>query len=121
MIIAGSRTGFTFSDVSEAMRNSGLDVEVTEVVSGTARGVDRLGEEWANKNNIPIKRFPADWEGEGRAAGHIRNRRMGDYADALLVLIYNDSRGSTGMMNYAKQKGLKVYVVTKHEGWADET
>lgn len=111
LIIAGSREGFEISDVFAAMEESGFKDRVTEVVSGTARGVDRLGEAWANANYIPIKKFPADWEKHGRAAGPIRNQEMGDYADALLVLICNESRGSEGMLSYATKKGLEVFVV----------
>lgn len=113
LIIAGSREGINEADVFTAMQESGFDKRVSEVVSGTARGVDRVGEEWARENGIPVKRFPADWEKNGRAAGHIRNRQMGDYADALLVLIYNNSRGSEGMLSYAKKMGLEIYVVRK--------
>ena len=111
LIIAGSREGFEIADVFVAMEESGFKERVTEVVSGTARGVDRLGEAWANANYIPIKKFPADWEKNGRASGHIRNQEMGDYADALLVLIHNESKGSEGMLSYAKKKGLEVFVV----------
>ena len=113
VIIAGSREGFELKDVFEAVENSGFKDKITEVVSGTARGVDRLGEEWAKGNGVPIKRFPADWVKNGRAAGHIRNREMGDYADSLIVLIYNNSKGSLGMLEYAKKKGLKVFAVDK--------
>lgn len=118
MIIAGSREGFEIADVFVAMEESGFKNRVTEVVSGTARGVDRMGEAWAKANYIPIKQFPADWERNGKAAGHIRNKEMGDYADALLVLIYNNSRGSEGMLAYAERKGLEIYVVRK-EGEED--
>src|SRR5690554_482933 len=42
LIIAGSREGFEIADVFVAMEESGFKDRVTEVVSGTARGVDRL-------------------------------------------------------------------------------
>lgn len=44
--------------VAEAIDRSGFSV--AEVVSGTARGVDQLGEDWADEHGIPVKRFPAD-------------------------------------------------------------
>lgn len=116
LIIAGSREGFELFDVSMAMAESGFKERVTEVVSGTARGVDRLGEAWAKVNGIPVKKFPANWDKNGRAAGHIRNREMGDYADALLVLIHNESKGSEGMLSYATKKGLEVFVVRSGGG-----
>ena len=32
------------------------------IVSGTARGADRLGERYAAEHNLRIERFPAEWE-----------------------------------------------------------
>lgn len=117
-IIAGSRDGFTYNDVVKALEESGFSKEITEVVSGGARGVDRYGEEWANCNGVAIKRFIPDWNGLGKKAGHIRNRRMGDYADSLVALWDGKSSGTKGMIEYAQQKGLKIYVYFKEiEMW----
>jgi hypothetical protein len=107
-IIAGSRTITDYWHVLCAVSRSGF--EITEVVSGTARGVDKLGERWAECHNIPVKRFPADWSKHGKAAGHIRNAEMGDYAEALIA-VTNGSGGTRNMIEYAKKKGLKVFVL----------
>lgn len=109
VIIAGSRTGFSLEDVYEAWSQSGFGI--SEVVSGGARGVDTLGEVFAVEQGIPIKQFIPDWNGPlGKAAGHARNRDMGDYADALIALWDGQSKGTKGMIDYAKKKGLEVYV-----------
>ena len=88
---------------------------ITEVVSGTAKGVDKLGEQYANENNIPIKRFVPDWQGLGKKAGHVRNRLMGDYAkehNGMLVAFWDkQSKGTKGMIDYANNIGLKSAVV----------
>ena len=88
---------------------------ITEVVSGTANGVDKLGEKYANENNIPIKRFVPDWEGLGKKAGFVRNRQMGDYAKehgGMLVAFWDkQSKGTKGMIDYATKIGLKSVVV----------
>lgn len=110
-IIAGSREGFTIEDVYKAWDLSNF--RVSEVVSGGARGVDRLGEQWAQENNVPITQFIPDWDGLGKKAGHVRNREMGDYADALIALWDGESKGTKGMIEYAQKKGLKVYVYLK--------
>lgn len=39
-----------------------------EIVSGGARGADRLGEKYAKENNYKVKKFIPDWE-KGRSAG----------------------------------------------------
>ena len=88
---------------------------ITEVVSGGARGSDKLGEQYANENNIPIKRFVPDWEGLGKKAGHVRNRQMGSYTkghNGMLVAFWDkQSKGTKGMIDYATKIGLKNVVV----------
>ena len=111
VIIAGSREGFEIADVFVAMRDSGFCV--TEVVSGTARGVDRLGESWANANQVPIKRFPANWDEYGKSAGYRRNVEMADYADALVALWDGKSKGTKHMIDLAGNKGMPVYIHRK--------
>ena len=88
---------------------------ITEVVSGGARGSDKLGEQYANENNIHIKRFVPDWNGLGKKAGFVRNRQMGDYAkehNGMLVAFWDkQSKGTKGMIDYANKIGLKSVVV----------
>lgn len=107
-IVAGSRDITGFNIVEQAIRDSGF--EITELVSGGARGVDRLGEKYAKEHNIPIKQFIPDWDKFGKSAGHKRNSQMADYADALVAIWDGVSKGTAGMIADATQKGLKVYV-----------
>ena len=119
VIVAGSRNFIRFSDVLDAIElfREEDEWEITELVSGTARGVDMYGERWASKNNVPIKRFPADWKNHGRSAGIRRNRLMAEYADALVAVWDGSSRGTRHMIQTAYQKGLPtlVYVPTTQE------
>jgi cysteine synthase len=111
VIIAGSRGITDLAVVYEAIKASGFII--TTVVSGTARGVDRLGEEWAAKHSmygIDVARYPADWDTHGRAAGYIRNTQMADNADALIACWDGASKGTASMIDIAKTKGLRVYV-----------
>ena len=109
-IIAGSRSNIEYRDVLSAMEECPWLSEITEVVSGKARGVDTLGEQWANQNNIFIKEFPANWKKFGKSAGLRRNEEMGDYADALVAIWDGESRGTKHMIDYSKNNGLKVFV-----------
>ncbi len=107
-IIAGSR-GITDSKVVEdAVISSGFSP--TEVLCGTARGVDLLGKVLANQMGIPVKDYPADWDVDGRGAGYKRNIVMADNADALIAVWDGKSRGTKHMIDTANKKGLKVYV-----------
>lgn len=108
VIIAGSRH-LTFPTlVDEAIKCSLFDI--TEVVSGGARGVDALGELWAARNGIPVRLFPADWDKHGKAAGPIRNREMAAYADALIAIWDGKSLGTKNMIDEARKRGLRIHV-----------
>lgn len=106
-IVAGSRTIASYSLVEFAIKQSGINI--TCLLSGTARGVDRLGEQWAKDNKVPVERYPADWS-LGKQAGHLRNYKMALKADALIAIWDGESKGTASMIKYAKQLGLRVYV-----------
>ena len=108
VIIAGGREINDYELVLKAVLNAGFDI--TAVVSGAARGVDTLGERFAEEAGLQLFKFPADWDKHGRAAGPIRNQVMGDFADALIAIWDGQSRGTKHMIDYATKKGLKVYV-----------
>lgn len=107
-IIAGPRTLDSLVLVEAAVAASGF--VITEVVSGRAKGIDLRGEEWAEKNGIPIKYFPANWAEHGRAAGPLRNRDMVAYAEALIAIWDGVSRGTEDCIAEARRRGLKVFV-----------
>ena len=113
VIIAGGRD---FKDYDLLSLKCNLILEDTpfeeiEIVSGTARGADLLGEDYANKCSYPIKKFPADWDKYGKSAGHRRNAEMAEYADALICFWDGSSRGTKSMIELAKKKGLKIRII----------
>lgn len=112
VIIAGSRSIVDYTAVERAIERSGF--EITEVVSGNAPGVDRLGERWAREREIPVKVFPAAWDTHGRRAGFLRNRAMAGYAadrkGGLIAIWDGSSKGTAYMIQIAKEHGLRVYV-----------
>lgn len=123
VIIAGSRSIKDYKLVKEAIKKSGF--EISCVVSGTAQGVDKFGEAWAQENNIPIVKFPAKWKeihvqgakikdgayGQYNAlAGLWRNEEMAKYAEALIAVMNEDTSGTKHMIEQAEKYGLKVFV-----------
>jgi hypothetical protein len=81
-----------------------------EIVSGGARGADRLGEEYAEKRGLPIRRFPADWDAHGRRAGFLRNAQMARYADVLIAFWDGKSKGTQHMIGEASRNGLETFI-----------
>jgi hypothetical protein len=112
VIIAGSRSATDYQDLLNAIDIVSMinGWDISEVVSGTARGADRLGERWAKENNILLKRFPADWDRWGKMAGMLRNADMAKYGNALLALWDGVSRGTFNMIDLAKENDLKIYI-----------
>lgn len=112
VIIAGSGDGgFNILDIYKAVNRSNF--KITEIVSGNARGVDSLGELYAIINNVRIMNFPADWNNKGKSTGIIRNKQMGDYADALIALWDGKSKGTNHMINYMKSMNKPIFVYYK--------
>ena len=112
VIVAGSRT---FNDyllleekLDKILSNKLPDVEI---VSGTADGADRQGELYANKNKLPIKRFPADWNTHGKKAGYLRNLEMAKYADACIVFWNGTSKGTKHMIDIANKYNLPLRII----------
>ena len=117
VIIAGSRDIIDMSELEQAIEDSGFDI--SEVVCGCARGADELGLIWGTNNDIHVKKFPAQWNLFGKAAGKERNIEMARYAGALIALWDGSSSGTAHMIKVAKMQGLKVHVriiKTKEEG-----
>ncbi len=108
VVIAGGRNIHNYELVLDAIEESKFNIQT--VVSGGAKGVDALGERYAEEMNINLKIFHADWETHGRAAGPIRNRKMAENADAVIAIWDGKSRGTKNMIETAQKKGLLVYV-----------
>lgn len=118
IIVAGSRT---FSDyplltqtISSYLKDKSSNREI-QFISGTARGADFLGEQFARENGYEVRRFPAQWDIYGKSAGYRRNAEMAKYAakgNGILFAFWDgESRGTMHMINLAKSEGLEVHVV----------
>ena len=112
VIIAGGRYFNDYdlvkSRLTTLLKNKFPNVEI---VSGCASGADALGERFANEFNFGLRKFPADWNKYGRAAGPIRNTQMAEYADALIAFWDGKSRGTKNMIEQAEKNNLLVRVI----------
>jgi hypothetical protein len=111
IIVAGSRDFNDYLLVKYTILPFTSKLEDVEIVSGGAKGADRLGEILANDNKYKLKIFPADWDKYGKSAGYKRNKQMAEYADALVAFWDGESKGTKMMIELAKQMNLKVKVV----------
>ena len=114
VIIAGSRHYADYSQLRDVCDNLLADKCQTHrivIVSGGAQGADSLGENYARERGYALKRYPAQWDKYGRAAGPIRNAEMARNADALVLFWNGKSRGSLNMKQEAEKIGLPVRTV----------
>lgn len=107
-IIAGSRNCNNYDDLLNAIEEIGWCPSV--VISGTANGVDEMGERWAIEHDIPLEKYPAQWEKYGKQAGYLRNKQMAENAEALLALWNGKSKGTKHMIDIAFNKNLKIFI-----------
>lgn len=123
LIIAGSRSitdyEYTKTVIDTTIRN--LNLNVTEVVSGGAKGIDTLGERWAKENNIKIKTFcvsDKDWKKLGKKAGNLRNQQMAKYGDFLISIWNGESKGTLDMRNkiLVMHKSMVMYSYPNAKG-----
>lgn len=109
IIIAGSRTISDINILIKAIKLSAIEITSNdEIVSGGARGVDTLGEQYAKQNNIKLTVFKPDWNKYGIKGGVIRNTRMSKYADCAIV-VHCGSKGSIDMVNKMKKINKPVF------------
>lgn len=109
VIIAGSRVFNNYNllkEICDELLNDSF-----EIVSGTAKGADQLGEKYGLENNLKIKRFPADWNTYGKSAGYIRNEEMAKYATHCICFWNGESKGTKHMINLANKYELKLKTI----------
>jgi hypothetical protein len=110
LLICGDRN---WSD-GNAVREVIAKFQPAFVIEGEARGADILARLSAEAMGIEVKRFPADWEKYGRAAGPIRNSQMlkEGRPDVVVGFHYkiDESKGTRDMLTRAKKAGKATFI-----------
>lgn len=112
--VCGSRsiTNYEYIERMMILLLNKENIKPCEIVSGCARGPDKLGETYASKFGIPIKRFPAQWKTFGISAGYRRNVDMAEYSDIIIAFYDGESKGTGHMINICKEKNKKIVIVS---------
>lgn len=84
--------------------------EGTVVVTGGARGVDKVAEEAARARGLPVEVLPADWERYGRSAGMRRNYEVLQRADEVAAFWNGESPGTQHMIELAQSSGRPLQI-----------
>ena len=71
------------------MQRSGLEGKITQVALRGTSGIARLGEQYADQHDIPLRRFDPIWNPGGRRdnqAEITRDDTLAQYADAAVAV-----------------------------------
>ena len=109
LLIVGSRSINEF-DLSEYVP---ADTEL--IISGGAKGIDRVVEKYADSNNISKLIIRPKYKLYGRAAPIKRNEEMVNIADAVLVIWNGRSNGTKYTAEYAERKNKPLKIILKAE------
>lgn len=108
VLVCGGRdftdTASAYRELDRLHREYAFDV----VIEGDAKGADRIAGYWARKNRVDNLKFPADWTRYGKRAGYMRNRQMLDEGKPDLVVAFPGGRGTTMMMELAREAGVPL-------------
>lgn len=88
-----------------------LPKNIKLIISGGARGIDTLAQEYANKHNIPITVFLPDYKTYGKKAPLIRNELIVKEADFILAIWDGKSRGTYHTIDIAKRLHKPIHIV----------
>ena len=83
----------------------------TLVVSGGARGADKMGEDWAKSHGIDTLIFPAEWDKYGKRAGFIRNEDIIKNADFVIAFWDYQSRGTAHSISLCEKYNKHYKIV----------
>tara|TARA_A100001201_G_scaffold111214_1_gene95171 strand:+ start:74 stop:3061 length:2988 start_codon:yes stop_codon:yes gene_type:complete len=109
VIVAGGRNYSDYKTVKAKLddfRSTLKPGREINIISGGATGADSLGERYAKENNLDIRRFSADWNQHGKAAGPIRNEQMAAEGDVLIS--FPGGTGTKNMIKNMRSRGKRV-------------
>ena len=109
LIIAGSR-GFVDYELMKGVCDKLFKKKPFTVISGGARGADKLAERYAKEKGIDCRVIEADWGRLGKKAGYLRNKVMREEGQALLAFWDGQSRGTSHMIDLCMIEGLPVKI-----------
>lgn len=105
-VIAGGRDYIATNDDENMIIRIINHYDITEIISGHAKGADAFGEYIAKKYKLKLTLFEADWNKYGTKAGPLRNREMACYTD--YVMLFPGGKGTDSMRKEARIHNKRI-------------
>lgn len=87
-----------------------LPEDVTEIVSGGARGIDTCAKNYALEHGLELTEFLPEYSRYGRGAPLRRNITIIEYADLVLAFWDGKSRGTKFVIDNCKKRNIPVVI-----------
>ena len=88
-----------------------LPDDLTEIVSGGAKGVDTTAREYATENGIKLTEFLPEYSRYKRGAPLKRNIQIAEYADKVLAFWDGKSRGTKYVIDYCTEHNIPIEIM----------
>lgn len=105
LLIVGSRS-ITDFDLTPY-----IPANVDTIISGGAEGIDTLAEQYADLHRLSKYILRPCYKLYGRAAPLIRNKKLVDMADTILVIWNCRSKGTEYTIKYAQKTNKPIILV----------
>ncbi len=86
-----------------------------EIISGGAKGVDSNAAKYAKKYGLKLTEFLPEYELYGHAAPILRNKKIVDFADKVIVFWDGSSKGSLSVIKYAQKIQKSCQIILRKE------
>jgi hypothetical protein len=112
LAIVGSRNmGISYSKFEELLLAEINISEVTQIVSGGAKGIDTFAKLFAGKHHVPLMEFLPKYGAYGKYATLRRNTEIVREANVVVAFPTADSKGTLHSMSEAKRLGKRLIIV----------
>ena len=108
VLVCGGRDFNDHHKVFQTLADIQDEMPINCIISGGAKGADKLGERFAKDRGIELDIYPAQWNVYGRSAGFRRNTQMLVEGKPDLVLAFPGGRGTDMMCQIASDAGVEV-------------
>jgi len=107
--VIGSRTFIDYEKLVSCLEKIH---DISEIITGGAKGADTLAEKYAKQKGLKLNIFKPDYARHGKlAAPLMRNYLIIDNSDLIVVFWDGKSKGTKHAISYARKKRKEVKIV----------